>query len=81
MKHQLGKLDLPLPPEEYLPEQREKHQIANLDLDEASVIRSARLKPLHRDPFDRMLICQALEPDMAIVTVDASISAYPVKVF
>jgi PIN domain nuclease of toxin-antitoxin system len=81
VKHQLGKLNLPSPPEKYLPEQRERHQIASLNLDEASVIRLAQLTPLHRDPFDRMLICQAIELDMTIVTVDIAISAYPVKVF
>ncbi len=61
IKHQLGKLPLPKPPERYLPLQRQRHQIANLSLDEASVSQLAKLPLIHRDPFDRMLICQALE--------------------
>ncbi len=32
----------------------------------------------HRDPFDRMLVSQALEHDLTIVTVDAILSKYPV---
>src|SRR6266545_3797414 len=60
VKHQLGKLSLPQPPEHYLPAQRVRHQLASLCLDEASVRHLASLPPIHRDPFDRMLICQAI---------------------
>lgn len=79
-KHQIGKLALPHPPETYLPQQREKHLISSLELDEGSVRRLARLPQLHRDPFDRMLICQAMGHDLTIVTVDDSIKAYSVAV-
>src|SRR4051812_19910950 len=59
IKYRLGKLPLPQAPETYLPEQRERHKIASMSLDEASVKQLGQLPPLHRDPFDRMLICQA----------------------
>ncbi|MEI8396201.1 MAG: type II toxin-antitoxin system VapC family toxin [Rhodospirillaceae bacterium] len=80
IKHQLGKLPLPHPPALYLPEQRERHQVESLPLDEACVGHLARLPPIHRDPFDRMLIAQALAHDLTIVTVDPLIIAYPVPV-
>lgn len=80
VKYQIGKLPLPQIPENYLPEQRERHMISSLSLDEASVKQLAKLPPLHRDPFDRMLICQAIEHDLTIVTVDSSIRAYSVAV-
>jgi PIN domain nuclease of toxin-antitoxin system len=79
VKYQLGKLPLPEEPETYLPKQRNLHQIANLDLDESSVIQLAKLPLLHRDPFDRMLICQALQNGLTIATVDAAVRAYPVS--
>ena len=79
IKHQVGKLQLPAPPENYLPTQRERHQIASLPLDEASVRQLARLSPIHRDPFDRMLVCQAMEHQLTIVTVDDVFSAYPAR--
>ena len=80
VKYQLGKLPLPEPPEIYLPKQRDLHQIASLALDESSVIQLAKLPPLHRDPFDRMLICQALQNGLTIATVDAAVRAYSVSV-
>jgi PIN domain nuclease of toxin-antitoxin system len=80
VKYQLGKLPLPEPPETFLPKQRELHQIASLALDENSVVQLAKLPPLHRDPFDRMLICQALQKELTIATVDSAIRAYSVDV-
>ncbi|HEX9945282.1 MAG TPA: type II toxin-antitoxin system VapC family toxin [Thermoanaerobaculia bacterium] len=78
VKYHLGKLPLPESPDLYLPRQRERHRIASLALDELSVARLARLPPLHRDPFDRMLVCQALHHDLALVTLDDAILAYDV---
>jgi PIN domain nuclease of toxin-antitoxin system len=80
VKYQLGKLPLPEHPATYLPKQRILHQIASLDLDENCVTQLAKLPLLHRDPFDRMLICQALQHNLTIATVDAAIRAYPVSV-
>ena len=80
VKYRLGKLPLPEPPERYLPTQRERHRIAKLPLDEASVRQLATLPPIHRDPFDRMLICQAMEHTLTIITVDELFRAYPVPI-
>src|SRR6266849_6140739 len=79
VKHRLGKLPLP-PPEHYLPAQRVRHQIASLSLDEASVCQLATLPAVHRDPFDRMLVCQALEHGLTVVTVDPVFRAYPAPI-
>jgi PIN domain nuclease of toxin-antitoxin system len=80
IKHQIGKLPLPDDPAVYLPAQRVRHQIASLPVDEESVARLSGLPPLHRDPFDRMLICQAVQHGLAVATVDPAVQAYPVNV-
>jgi PIN domain nuclease of toxin-antitoxin system len=80
VKYQLGKLPLPEQPETYLPQQRDRHQIASLPLDERSVTQLAQLPPLHRDPSDRMLICQALQNGLTLATADSAMRAYPVSV-
>lgn len=80
-KYQLGRLPLPEPPERFLPIQRERHQIASLPLDEASVSHLTGLPSLHRDPFDRMLICQAMAQGLTMVTVDKQIRAYSVPLW
>lgn len=80
IKYQLGKLPLPQPPETYLPTQRKRHRISSLPLDEASVSHLAQLPSIHRDPFDRILICQAIMYSLTIITVDDVICSYPVPV-
>jgi PIN domain nuclease of toxin-antitoxin system len=80
IKNRIGKLPLPASPETYLPAQRERHFISSLVLDEASVMRLARLPGIHRDPFDRILICQALHHDLTIATTDDAICAYSCKI-
>jgi PIN domain nuclease of toxin-antitoxin system len=77
IKFALGKLPLPSPPSEYLPRQRAAHQITSLSIDEAALPHLVSLPPLHRDPFDRLLVAQALEHALTIVTVDPVVRAYP----
>ena len=79
VKYALGRLPLPAPPERFVPQQREHHAIAALPLDEESVLQAHRLPALHRDPFDRMLVCQAIVHGMAIVTPDPLVAGYPVR--
>ncbi len=80
IKYDLGKLPLPAPPAEYLPRQRIAHGIAALSIDEGAMPHLAGTPPLHRDPFDRMLVAQALQHGLTIATVDAAVMAYPVPV-
>ena len=79
VKYQLGKLPLPAQPQIYLPEQRHRHNIASLSIDEGSVTAIALLPPLHRDPFDRLLLAQAITHDLTVLTVDSVLRAYPAK--
>ncbi len=76
VKHQLRRLPLPRPPEIYVPQQRQRHRIASLPLDEESVAKLAELPSLHKDPFDRMLLCQALQHGLTVVTADDAIRSY-----
>jgi PIN domain nuclease of toxin-antitoxin system len=79
IKHQIGKLPLPAPPAVFLPKQRAIHGIASLPVDEGALQHLATLPSLHRDPFDRMLVAQAMQSGLSIATVDPSVSAYPVS--
>ena len=79
VKCQLGRLSLPEEPAAYCAAQRARHAIAALPLGEAAVAHLDKLPMLHRDPFDRMLVCQAIEHGLSIVTPDPAIRAYPVR--
>ena len=79
-KYALGKLPLPGTPERWIPAMRESHGIDTLPMDEESALQLHRLPALHRDPFDRMLVCQAIVHGLAILTPDRLISQYPARV-
>lgn len=79
-KHAIGRLDLPEDPRLYVPEQRERHGIQSLSLDEASSLQVSSLPDIHNDPFDRMLISQALMHGLTIVSPEEAIKKYPVRI-
>lgn len=79
VKHALGKLPLPVSPDMFVPRQRERHGITALPLDEIAALQLPKLPTLHRDPFDRMLICQAIAAGLVILTPDEQITRYPVR--
>lgn len=78
VKHRLGRLPLGDVPVRYIPGEREKHGVESLPLLEADTLVLDKLPMLHGDPFDRMLICQAIANQMTILTPDPLITQYPV---
>ncbi len=79
IKYSLGKLDLPDHPEKYIPMQRKQHGIESLPLDEDATLYLSKLPNLHKDPFDRILICQAIIKGAVILTPDHLITQYPIR--
>jgi PIN domain nuclease of toxin-antitoxin system len=79
IKHRLGKLALPAAPDEFVPTQRTAHGIEPLAVEEECALHVAKLPDLHRDPFDRMLVAQALVGGLLVLTPDDPIRQYPVR--
>ncbi|HWE50356.1 MAG TPA: type II toxin-antitoxin system VapC family toxin [Bryobacteraceae bacterium] len=80
IKFSLGRLPLPEKPDRFVPRIRESSGIASLDIEEESALQAGRLPGLHADPFDRMLIAQAIVHGMTILTPDPQIERYAVRV-
>ncbi len=78
IKYKLGKLPLPQSPEIYILRQRLNHQIKSLAITESSLKYLITLPNLYRDPFDRILISQALGNNLTIITIDPEILSYNV---
>lgn len=79
VKNSIGKLPLPDEPQDFVCLKREQHGIETLALTEQAVFHLKKLPKHHQDPFDRMLICQALEHNLTILTPDDKIVQYPVS--
>lgn len=80
VKHQLGKLPMSETPARYVPRERARHGIEPLPLGEADTLLLDRLPAVHADPFDRLLVCQAVQHGMTLLTPDPMIHRYPVPV-
>ncbi len=78
-KYRRKKLTLAFDPREFVVIYRTQHLIQALPFFERDVFKHAELPFHHRDPFDRMLICQALASDLTILTPDEEITAYDVN--
>lgn len=77
IKRGLGKLKIPR--SDYLEELR-LHRFTALDITTEHALSVERLPPHHKDPFDRMLIAQAQEEHLTIVTRDHRMSLYDIKI-
>jgi PIN domain nuclease of toxin-antitoxin system len=79
IKAGLGKLNLGEPSATYLAAALDKtgFELMPITLNHAVCVETLPLH--HKDPFDRMLIAQALSEDLSIVSVDCAFDAYGVK--
>ena len=81
IKHGLGKLALAQPYDQLIPEQMERNEFEMLPIEVPHLGELVKLPPSdHRDPFDRIVIAQAIGEDLTVVTNDAAFAEYPVKV-
>jgi len=76
LKSSIGKLQLPQALPTFL--QSLLPEVSELAFDWQCSIRSESLPHHHRDPFDRMLIAQALEHDLTIITNNSALESYGV---
>lgn len=80
IKRQLGKLNLRLPLGEIVAHQQETNGITVLPVAQAHVVALEQLPSLHKDPFDRILVAQALVEGATLVSADPVLKSYPVEV-
>ena len=80
IKYAIGKLPLPEPPDHYVPHLLRDLGASPLAIAHSHALAVAALPHHHRDPFDRMLVAQAQQLRVPIVTSDAALDAYDVEV-
>ena len=78
IKQAIGKLTLPEPPEAWVLRQMRALDLLALPIQPIHALRTAQLPSQHRDPFDRLLVSQALIEGLTLVTADEQLRAYPV---
>ncbi|MCY3864203.1 MAG: type II toxin-antitoxin system VapC family toxin [Chloroflexi bacterium] len=83
IKSSLRKLALPAPLQQFVETHISRNDIGMLQISAEHAEAVARLpfpKSGHRDPFDRMIVAQAICHNMTIISRDAALSDYPIQV-
>ena len=77
IKHALGKMDLPETLPEIVQRQHGINGFGLLSVQAVHVYQLNGLPPHHKDPFDRLLVAQALHEGLTLVSRDSVMAAYP----
>ncbi len=79
IKYGVGKLKLPEVPELFVPDRIRRAGFLQLPIKMAHVLSVHRLPPIHKDPFDRLLVSQAKAENLTILTADPNFPRYKIK--
>ncbi len=79
VKISLGKLKLQKEWQVFLEQEKRSNRILDLPIYERHCALHLTLPWIHRDPFDRILVCQAISEKLTLLTKDETIRQYPVK--
>lgn len=74
-----GRLTLPESPDVYLRSRLAANDFDTIAIETPHALRAATLPPIHRDPFDRMIVAQAQLEGIPILTADPAIRRYDVE--
>ncbi len=80
IKYGIGKLSVPDVPEIWFPDRVRRAGFTLLPIEVQHVLRVHNLPPIHKDPFDRLLISQANAENLTIIAEDPNFSKYQAKV-
>lgn len=79
VKYHAKRLDLDEPPDVFIPKHRSLIGAESHAVQEQATFHLGHLPDLHRDPFDRLLVCQAIHDGLIILTPDPMIRQYPIR--
>ena len=79
IKVNIGKLALDKPFNQLFPDEPDSHGIEILDITIDSLVQLTALPSHHRDPFDRLIIAQAMVEGIPIISKDEAFDLYDVE--
>lgn len=79
IKARLGKLEIPHPIYDFLHTKIIQHQLELINLETNCLQHLEKLPDIHKDPFDRLLICQVFYDNLIFITDDSLIKKYSVQ--
>ena len=81
IKYGLGKLELPSRPASWFPEMMRRGAMSPHPIDATTALAVSTLPPIHRDPFDRLIVAIAMALGLPVVTSDRIFADYGVDIW
>jgi PIN domain nuclease of toxin-antitoxin system len=75
-----GRLEVPEDLQRFISDQLSRNAVQSLPIYLSHALHTRNLPDHHRDPFDRILVSQAILEEMPLLSADPQISRYPVEV-
>jgi PIN domain nuclease of toxin-antitoxin system len=79
VKYSLGKLHLTEPPKEFISNRMKANALTELPISLNHTLALQDLPWHHKDPFDRLLVAQAMVAQIPLLSSDEQLSAYSIK--
>jgi PIN domain nuclease of toxin-antitoxin system len=79
IKVSIGRLPIPAPLDSFIPEQLRINRISLLPIELKHLFEVTRIPLHHRDPFDRMIIAQAIVEGLPVLSADPAFDKYPIQ--
>lgn len=80
LKAAAGKFRFPIPLRSWLEQQRSHWRFEYLAIGLEHILRTNEIERHHADPFDRLIVSQAMVENLGILTPDQAVASYPVHV-
>ena len=74
-----GRLKLPDAPDQYVADRIRLHGFSALPIEISHTLQAYELPPIHADPFDRLLVAQAMAEAIPLLTADKQLTAYLIE--
>ena len=79
VKYSLGKLHLAEPPKEFIANRIQANAFTELPVSMTHALALQNMPPHHKDPFDRLLVAQAMVNQIPLLSGDQQLSAYAIE--
>jgi PIN domain nuclease of toxin-antitoxin system len=79
VKYSLGKLHLTEPPKEFIANRMQANALTELPVSMAHALALQNMPLHHKDPFDRLLVAQAMVNKIPLLSADQQLSAYAIE--
>lgn len=79
IKFSLGKIKLDKPIAVFINDFLKDYSVELMDISLDDILQIEKLPPIHKDPFDRLIIAQSIVKNIPLISADSLLDQYPIQ--